>query len=90
MRKTPSLAWSLLSGFIHSRKQKPAGSIGGKMPKTVVMLRRILTVIIPFIYIFFVTGTFILFWYMHTVYQKVYFPRKQQYWTREKRQEKYV
>jgi hypothetical protein len=83
MRKTPSLALSLLSGFICSRKQKPAGSIGGKMPKTVVTLRRILTVIIPFIYIFFVTGTFILLWYMHTV-KKTYLPRKQQYWTREK------
>ena len=42
------------------------------MPKTVVMLRRILTVIIPFIYIFFVTGTFILLWYMHTVQKYIY------------------
>jgi hypothetical protein len=72
MRKTLSLALSLLSGLIHSRKKKPAGSIGGKMPKTVVMLRRILTVIIPFIYIFFVTGTFILLWYMHTVQKYIY------------------
>jgi hypothetical protein len=83
VRKKSSLALSLLSGFICPRKQKPAGSIGGKMPKTVVTLRRILTVIIPFIYIFFVTGTFILLWYMHTV-KKTYLPRKQQYWTREK------
>jgi len=45
------------------RKQNPAGSIGRKMPKTVVLLRRILTVFIPFIYIIFVTGTVILFWY---------------------------
>ena len=55
---SPSLALSLLSGFICSRKQKPAGSIGGKMPKTVVTLRRILTVIIPFIYIFFVQNIY--------------------------------
>ncbi len=58
------------SGFICPRKTKPAESICIIMPKTVVMLRRILTVIIPFIYIFFVTGTVILFWYIQTSYVK--------------------
>jgi hypothetical protein len=74
IRKTPTLALSLLSWFIHSRKQKSAGSVGDKMPKTVVTLRRILTVIIPFIYIFFVTGKFNLFWYIHVhiLYVKKY------------------
>jgi hypothetical protein len=70
MRVIPSFPLPFLSGFICHRKQKAAGSIGDKMPKTVVMLRRILTVIIPFIYIFFVTGTFNPFWYIHTVSQK--------------------
>jgi hypothetical protein len=63
---------SLTFCILFHREKRQEGSGDCKMPKTVVLLRRILTLVIPVLYILFVTGLCLSMLYSYNLYLPVF------------------